>query len=86
MTKAEGFKDLYHITLGRVDFVSSMNKDRSYVNSDEILDIATNLFTKSREMSKRVYLGGAITTDSKDFMKTLFTKGLLDKFEMRYVM
>jgi 4-hydroxy-2-oxoheptanedioate aldolase len=86
MTKADGFKDLYHITLGRVDFVSSMNKDRSYVNSEEILDIATDLFTKSREMSKRVYLGGAITIDSKDFMKSLFTKGLLDKFETRYVM
>ena len=81
MTKADGFKDLYHITLGRVDFVSSMNKDRSYVNSEEILDIATDLFTKSREMSKRVYLGGA-----NDFMKKLFTKGLLDKFETRYVM
>jgi hypothetical protein len=86
MTKADGFKDLYHITLGRVDFVSSMNKDRSYVNSEEILDIATDLFTKSREMSKRVYLGGAITIDSNDFMKKLFTKGLLDKFETRYVM
>ena len=86
MTKADGFKDLYHITLGRVDFVSSMNKDRSYVNSEEILDIATDLFIKSREMSKRVYLGGAITIDSKDFMKSLFTKGLLDKFETRYVM
>jgi 4-hydroxy-2-oxoheptanedioate aldolase len=86
MTKADGFKDLYHITLGRVDFVSSMNKDRSYVNSEEILDIATDLFTKSRGMSKRVYLGGAITIDSNDFMKSLFTKGLLDKFETRYVM
>ena len=37
MIKADGFKDLYHITLGRVDFVSSMNKDRSYVNSEEAL-------------------------------------------------
>ena len=86
MAKADGFKDLYHITLGRVDFVSSMNKDRSYVNSDEILNIALELFTKSREMSKRVYLGGAITLDSLEFLKTLFTKGLLDKFETRYVM
>lgn len=61
-------------------------KKISYVNSDEVLDIATDLFTKSREMSKRVYLGGAITVDSNDFMKILFNKGLLDKFETRYVM
>jgi 4-hydroxy-2-oxoheptanedioate aldolase len=86
MAKADGFSDLYHITLGRVDFVSSMNKDRSFVNSDEIFEIASDLFAKSREMSKRVYLGGAITADSKEFMKKLFTKGLLDKFETRYVM
>ena len=86
MTKADGFKDLYHITLGRVDFVSSMNKDRSFANSDELLKISIDLFTKSREMSKRVYLGGAITLESLDFLRTLFTKGLLDKFETRYVM
>ena len=86
MTKAEGFKDLYHITLGRVDFVSSMQKDRSYVNSPEIFDMAVEIFTKSREMGKRVYLGGAITIDSLDFLTRLFKKGLLDKFETRYVM
>jgi len=86
MIKADGFKDLYHITLGRVDFVSSLNKDRSYVNSPEILEIAIDLFSKAREMAKRVYLGGAITVDSFEFLKTLFTKGLLDKFETRYVM
>jgi 4-hydroxy-2-oxoheptanedioate aldolase len=86
MTKADGFNELYHVTLGRVDFVSSMNKDRVYVNSDEILNIAIDLFSKSREMSKRVYLGGAITLESNNFLKTLFTKGLLDKFETRYVM
>jgi hypothetical protein len=86
MTKADGFRDLYHITLGRVDFVSSMGKDRSYVNSDEMLSMAIDLFAKSREMVKRVYLGGAITIDSFDFLSSLFKKGLLDKFETRYVM
>ena len=85
MIKADGFKDLYHITLGRVDFVSSMGKDRNYVNSEEILEIALDLFTKTRENEKKVYLGGAITIDSSDFLKTLFKKGLLDKFETRYV-
>jgi len=82
--KADGFQYLYHVTLGRVDFVSSMGKDRGYVNSDEMMSIATEIFTKSREMEKKVYLGGAITTDSKDFLKSLFKKGLLDKFETRY--
>ncbi|OIN56366.1 aldolase/citrate lyase family protein [Arsenicibacter rosenii] len=84
--KADGFAELYHVTLGRVDFVSSMGKDRAYVNSDEVFDIACDLFTQSRELQKRVYLGGAITIESLDYMKSLFQKGLLDKFETRYVM
>lgn len=86
MVKSDGFNSLYHITLGRVDFVSSMGKDRSYVNSDELFDIATDLFSQSREYTKKVYLGGAITVDSELFLKKLFAKGLLDKFETRYVM
>ncbi len=85
MIKADGFQKLYHITLGRVDFVSSMGKDRSFADSPEMLSIATELFAKSRENGKKVYLGGAITLNSSDFLKTLYQKGLLDKFETRYV-
>jgi 4-hydroxy-2-oxoheptanedioate aldolase len=86
MLRSDGFNELYHVTLGRVDFVSSMNKDRSYVNSQQMQDIAIDLFTKSREQNKRVYLGGAVTVDSEVYLNTLFKRGLLDKFETRYVM
>lgn len=82
---AEGFEDLYHITLGRVDFVSSMGKDRSYANSEEIYTYACEMFSKARELGKKVYLGGAITVESEVFLNNLFRKGLLDKFETRYV-
>ena len=85
MIKSDGFQQLYHVTIGRVDFVSSMNKDRKYVNSEEIFDICTDVFTKSKECTKKVYLGGAVTIDSEIFLKKLFAKGLLDKFETRYV-
>ena len=86
MTNSDGFESLYNVTLGRVDFVSSKKKDRSFVNSDEIFDIAVDLFTQAREHTKKVYLGGAITIESEVFLKRLFSKGLLDKFETRYVM
>ena len=33
-------QDLYGVTVGRVDLVSSMGKDRSYVNSDEVYKLA----------------------------------------------
>lgn len=83
--KSDGFEELYHITLGRVDFVKSLNKDRSYCNSDDMYEISETLFTKAREKSKKVYMGGAISIDSKEFLTKLFKKGLLDKFETRYV-
>jgi 4-hydroxy-2-oxoheptanedioate aldolase len=85
MIKAESFHELYHITLGRVDFVSSLGKTRSFADSPEMLSIATELFSKARGNDKKVYLGGAITINSSDFLKALYKKGLLDKFETRYV-
>lgn len=83
--ESKSFDLLHHITLGRVDFVKSLGKDRSFVNSDEIYNIAIDIFKKARDRGKKIYLGGAITTESADFLKSLFSKGLLDKFETRYV-
>ena len=85
ISKAEGFEELYNITLGRVDFVKSIGKDRFYCDSDEVYNIAVDLFSKCRNLSKKVYLGGAISNNSKDFLTKLFKLGLLDKFETRYV-
>ena len=38
--------ELYGVTVGRVDLVSSMGKDRKYVNSDEIYNMASKVFLK----------------------------------------
>lgn len=85
IVESESFDALYHVTLGRVDFVQSMGKDRSYANSNEIFNYAVDIFTKARDRGKKVYLGGAITKDSEQFLRALFSKGLLDKFETRNV-
>lgn len=75
---------LYGVTVGRVDLVSSMGKDRSYVNSEEVLKLAKGVFTKAKEKGLKACLGGAVSTDSYTFVKTLHSEGLLDKFETRY--
>lgn len=85
ISKADGFEKLYNITFGRVDFVKSLGKDRSYCDSVDIYNIVEDLFKKCRILSKRVYLGGAISNASGDFLNKLFKAGLLDKFETRYV-
>ena len=73
------------VTLGRVDFVSSLNKDRNYANSEEMLEIVSNVFEKAREKNIKCYMGGAISIESKDFIGKLIDKNLLDKFETRYI-
>ena len=73
------------VTLGRVDFVSSLNKDRNFVNSEEMFEIVSNVFEKAREKNIKCYLGGAISIESKDFIGKLLDKNLLDKFETRYI-
>ena len=79
------FKHLSFVTVGRVDFVGSLIKDRNFVNTDEMLEMVTNIFKKAREHNTKCYLGGAISIDSKDFIKKLIDNNLLDKFETRYV-
>jgi hypothetical protein len=74
---------LNSITIGRVDFTASMGKDRSFVNSDEMLKYCTEIFQKSREKKLKTALGGAISLDSVDFIKNLVSKDLIDKYETR---
>ena len=84
MLDTEEARLLYGVTVGRVDLVSSMGKNRDYVNSDEVYKMARSVFTKAKEKGLKACLGGAVSTDSLDFLKKLHSEGLLDKFETRY--
>lgn len=76
---------LYGITVGRVDLVGSMGGDRKMVNSEEILTICDDVFTKAREKGLSCGLGGAISGESLTFIKHLADKKLIDKYETRKV-
>jgi len=78
--------ELYGITIGRVDLVSSLNKNRDYVNSSEIYSLSKKVFTKAKEKGLKACIGGAVSIDSMDFLKKLNSEGILDKFETRYAM
>jgi hypothetical protein len=82
----EEAEQLYGVTVGRVDLVSSMGKDRAYVNSDEVYKLAKGIFTKAKEKGLKACIGGAVSTESFNFLKKLNSEGLLDKFETRYAM
>jgi len=79
------FPSLDFVTFGRVDFVGSLNKDRNFVNTNEMLEIVKDVFKKSKLYNAKCYLGGAISIDSKNFIKKLLEENLLDKFETRYI-
>lgn len=78
--------ELYGVTVGRVDLVSSMNKDRNYVNEPEVYKMVKGVFAKVKEKGLKACLGGAVSTNSLTFLKKLHSEGLLDKFETRYAM
>lgn len=76
---------LQGVTIGRVDFTASMGKDRNFADSDEMLELCTNVFRKCREKNLKCGLGGAISANSADFIKSLVSKNLIDKYETRKI-
>ena len=79
------FNKIDFVTVGRVDFVGSLDKDRDFVDTDEMYTMVENVFKKAREHNTMCYMGGAISIKSKSFIKKLINKNLLDKFETRYI-
>lgn len=73
------------ITVGRVDFTASMGKDRSFADSDEMLEYCTTIFQKSREKGLKCGLGGAISSNSAAFIRSLVSQDLIDKYETRKI-
>jgi len=81
----EEFKSIDYVTFGRVDFVSSLNKDRSYVDNEEMYDYVSDVFKTVKTYNKKCYMGGAISITSEEFINKLVNAQLLDKFETRYI-
>jgi len=82
---SELFNKIDFVTVGRVDFVGSMNKDRDFVDSDEIYEIVETVFKKAREKGTMCYMGGAVSIKSQQFLEKLISQDLIDKFETRYI-
>lgn len=84
MGKTPEFADIYGIILGRVDFSSSLGKDRSFVNSAEIQQIAINMANFAKENDKKFFIGGGVTLASLDFFHKL-PKEVFASFETRNI-
>jgi len=76
---------LSSITVGRVDFTSSMGLDRSSVNGDEMFGMCSDILRKAKAKGLKTALGGAISTESIPVLKKLNEVNLINKFETRKV-
>lgn len=85
MLSLENLDVLNGVTIGRVDFTSSMGRDRSFADSDEMLTMCADIFTKARTKGLDCGLGGAISANSAEFIKSLITQNLVDKYETRKI-
>lgn len=81
----EDFSMLSGITIGRVDFSASMNKDRNFVDTEEMYNYCNNIFKKAKAKELKCCLGGAISTNSYEFISNLTLNNLVDKFETRKI-
>jgi hypothetical protein len=77
-------KQLYSVTVGRVDLTASQGLTRDHVNGPLIEEQIIRVFTAVKKKGLKTCLGGAISIDSEELLQKLHSKGLLDKFETRY--
>lgn len=70
------------IIIGRSDLASSLNLDSNLVDSDEILNISSNIAKQALLRNKELILGGKITANSLQFFKQI-SQIKLNKFETR---
>lgn len=76
---------LQSITFGRSDFAGSLNLTKKDVDSAEVMNIVEQVGKKAKENKLKFAVGGNVTANSIEPLKTLFYKNLLDKYETRKV-
>ena len=78
-------KYLTGIVVGRSDLTKSFGLTKQNVNDDEIFNIVNEIFTEAKKYKLMTIMGGNISVKSKDFVKKLYDKKLLDKIETRNI-
>lgn len=84
MLEIEEINELDGIVLGRVDMTRSLGLPRTYENTDKILNIASELFTKAKTKSMECCLGGGVSAETIPFMNKL-PESSIDKYETRKI-
>ena len=73
------------MTVGRSDFISSMELDNGSVNSKEMFEMCRDIFKKAKVRGLKTTVGGKILVDSIPFLNQLNEMNLISTFETRKV-
>ena len=84
MLALEESRELNGVVFGRVDLTGSMGKDREYVNSPEVLQIARDVFEKAKKRGMVCVVGGGVSKETVPFVLKL-PPGFVDRYETRKV-
>lgn len=84
MLELSEINQLSGIVLGRVDLTGSIGKNRDYVNSPEILKIATDVFQNAKKHNLECVVGGGVSKETIPFIRDL-PKNHVDRYETRKV-
>ncbi len=79
------FNKLKGVVIGRSDLAGSYNLSKPMVDSYKIYKILDKNLTKIKTKKKIIKMGGSITKYSKDFIKKLFKKKLINRIETRNI-
>jgi len=77
--------EIDYFVIGRVDLVGSLGKSRDSVDDAENLSMIESTFRKIKQHGKKTYLGGSISSKSKEFIRHLYDQNILDYIETRYI-
>lgn len=72
------------MVFGRVDFAGSMGKDRSFVNSDDMIDHVVKVAEAARDGDLDLVVGGGVSPESIEPLRRV-RQVRLDRFETRKV-
>lgn len=84
MLEINEISELDGIVLGRVDMTGSLGLTREDINSPEILEIASKLFTMAKQKGLECVIGGGVSAAILKFIKKLPPE-TVDRYETRKV-
>tara|TARA_Y100001970_G_C14243061_1_gene866118 strand:+ start:891 stop:1670 length:780 start_codon:yes stop_codon:yes gene_type:complete len=78
-------KRLSGVVIGRSDLAGSLDLEKKVVDSTKIFKLVYNVLKKVKKKKLITKMGGSLTSHSRNFVKKLYLKNLLDRVETRNI-